>query len=69
MAPEDAVELAELPQLFFREEPLFLQHDVKRDAAVSLAQDEAVPFGPVRAACIEAHHSVEQHAQHFDDRQ
>jgi hypothetical protein len=68
MPAEDAVELAELPQLFLREEALLLQHDVERDAAVALAQDETVALGPVRTACIEAQDPVEQDPQHLHDR-
>ncbi len=51
-----------------REEALVREERVEREAAVPLAQDEAVAFRPARVAGVEPQHVVVQHAQDLDER-
>src|SRR5262249_3280627 len=69
VAAEDAVEAAELAELLLRKEALLLEQHIQGDAAVPLAQDEAVATGPFRVLRVVAQHAVEQHPQHLDERQ
>ena len=62
---EHAVKGAEPRQLLRRKKARFREQHIQRQAAVALAEDEPVPFRPLRVGRVKAQEFIEQHAQDF----
>ena len=69
MTAEDRIAAAEGIERLVGNETLFGQHHVLRDAAVTLAQDHAIPARPLRLFGPVAQDVVVEHAHDFDERQ
>jgi hypothetical protein len=69
MPAEEAVEAAELPELVLRKVTLLREKHVKREAPMSLAQDETVAVFPARPLRVVAQHVVVENAQDLDQRE
>ncbi len=69
VSSEDGIEAAATPQGFAREEALLRECPVKRQAAVSLAQDEPVTIGPTGVAGINPEDLVVEDPEDLHDRE
>ena len=68
MAAKDRVAAAERVECVEREETLVSQHDIERDAAMTLAQDHAVTVTPLRLRWPIAQDVIVKHAHNLDKR-
>src|SRR5262249_51719147 len=69
MAAQNGVEAAEAVELLEREEAAVGEHGIEREAAMALAQDEAIALAPARFGRPIAQEVVVKDSDDFDERQ